>query len=63
MHSAAHTVSLFSVGKVRWNLDQAPLVNAHPHQSFVHPFNQLLLANIHVIGAATIIAETRTKTQ
>lgn len=55
-----HTISLFSVGEVRWDLDQTSLIDTHPHQSFVHPLDQLLLANKHVIGAATVITETDT---
>lgn len=53
-----HTIALFSIGELGGDLHQTSLVDTHPHQSFVHPFNQLLLSNIHVVGAATVIAET-----
>lgn len=53
-----HTVSTLSVGEVRGDLHQTSLVDTHPHQSFVHPFDQLLLANKHVVRAATVVTET-----
>lgn len=56
--SLKHTISPTSVGEVRGDLHQTPLVDTHSHQSFVHPFDQLLLADKHVVGAATVIAET-----
>lgn len=55
-----HTISLFSIGEVRGDLHQTSLVDTHPHQSFVHPLDQLLLTNKHVVGAATVITETNT---
>lgn len=54
-----HTVALFSIGEVGGDLHQTSLIDTHAHQSFVHPFNQLLLSNIHVVGAATVVAENR----
>lgn len=55
---SVRTVSPFSVGEVRGDLHQAPLVDTHPHQGFVHPFDQLPLSNKHVVGAATVITAT-----
>lgn len=52
------TISLFAIGEFRGDLHQTSLVDAHPHQGFVHPCNQLLLAHKHVVGAAAIITET-----
>lgn len=53
-----HTIALLSIGEVRGDLHKTSLIDTHPHQSFVHAFNQLLLSNIHVVGAAPVIAET-----
>lgn len=61
-HLSIRTVALFSVGEVRGDLHQAPLVDTHPHQSFVHPLDQLLLTDKHVVGAATVVTETRQNT-
>lgn len=52
------TISLFSVGEERGDLHQPSLVDTHSHQSFVHPFDQLLLPNIHIVCAAAIVTET-----
>lgn len=57
------TVSLFAICEVRWDLDQAPLVDTHPHQSFVHPCDQLLLANKHIVGATTVVTGTHAQKQ
>lgn len=61
-HSDIRTVALFSVGELRWDLHQSSLVDTHSHESFVHPFNQLLLANKDIVRAATVITKTCTKT-
>lgn len=53
------TVTSFSVGELRWDLHQAPLVDTHPHQGLVHPFDQLLPAHKHVVGAAAVVAATQ----
>lgn len=57
-HLSIRTISPFSIGEMRRDLHQTSLVDTHPHQSFVHPLDQLLLANEHVVGVATIITET-----
>lgn len=54
------TVSFLPVGQLWGNLDQSSLVDTHPYQSSVHPFNQLLLTHIHIVGAAAVIAATHT---
>lgn len=60
-HRDIHTISSLSIGQLRRDLDQSPLVDAHPHQTFVHALDQLLLANKHVVGAAAVVTEKPTQ--